>query len=61
MKKKPFSEANVCVTLTGAEWFTIVAVFAGREKDLNADGLRLLRRAKDKLNKQLNAAPEMLT
>lgn len=48
-----FSERNITVTLTGAQWFALLARIGGRE--LSAKGAREYREATERLQKQLLA------
>ncbi len=51
-----FSDRMIAITLTGKEWFTLMARLA--DKPLSNKGVDLLRTAKDSLGEQVTAAAE---
>jgi len=56
--KQTFSESNICVTLTGEEWFAVIARMTGQP--LSKKGNTLYQAAVRKLTKQILTASERL-
>lgn len=51
-----FRKRKVSVTLTGEQWFALMAAFAN--KGMSDEGLRIWRAAKSSMGKQVVAASE---